>query len=796
MTDYYIVEYDNEALGPFVAEGVNLTWTGGVGFIVTVIDEGTVGRLIIALVSGPAPSNNDVITQGTVTADANGDALLLLYPAYFREDVQVANTGAITWTGPALGTTHSFNFDGQTANVVAGEILTFSGGETCEVITVESDIGVSGELSVRFISPTDQGLPADNDTFTGDIIGDGVVNGVIHDRAYTALWLHRLLSDLNDNGDISGNDDLSRVDPTPSGKDTDTIVNLLGLIAITDAVSQHMYGGSISQANGDTLYAGLNVQVTSPNADTQPVLIQDDGIITDYWKNAYNPHSIDGNVRILKKVREDGVDIDGKRIKGKLNEFGDNYFTGGTTIGTGVTALALFSSTDGNNTTPVGTVAGAPYNSIVLTEGFQNIDFNNGNGATPYGLKIDFGSASSLQTYERTKYIQRRGTAETVFGRNAALFDGINMNFAYDAESGNFAEDELVYWGTEIVFSLQGATSMIVGEVVTFAPSGAKGRLLYQNDAGATGTMVFDMEPGIDPTAADSMTGVTSGGDGDVDTVALESTAGSALLIALDDGGTIGNLYTQGLTGLAPANNQKIYAGTSHQTVLVNGVLSTRTVNNQFVGVYTGTNYQTNFGIAIDPTDAIVGDKMPNLLELTQEPPNNQTGKVTGLEIGDTVTIYPWDGVATDLNGDAEPDFNEALLTTALVSGVSTTAIVDAIPDNTPASGFLRIERDSDNNLDLIEYSSYTGLTYTLVGTAPSAAAIGNTVMRAFVDEEAIAAGTLSFTAVYGPGDTKVAIVVKNGYSAAKNGPIKPFPATANFSTTGFEVGAVRSSDA
>ena len=796
MTDYYIVRYDNEALGPFVAEGANLTWTGGVGFIVTVLDRGTTGELIIALVSGPAPVDADVLTQGTTTADTNGSSTLLLYPAYFREDVQVANTGAITWTGPALGTTHSFNFDGQTSNVVPGEILTFSGGETCEVITVESDAGVDGELSVRFISSTDQSIPADNDTFTGDLGGDGVVNGVVHDRSYTALGLHRLLSDLNDNGDIAGDDDLSRVDPTPSGKDTDTIVNLLGLIAITDTVSQHMYGGSIAQAGGDTLYAGLNVQVTSPNADTQPVLIQNDAIITDYWKNAYNPHSIDGNVRIMVKVREDGVDIDGKRVKGKLNEFGDNYFTGGTTIGTGVTALALFSSTDGNNATLVGTVAGAPYNTIVLTEGFQNIDFNNGNGATPYGLSIDFGSASSPQTYERTKYIQRRGTAETLFGRDAALFDGINMNFAYDAETGNFAEDELVYWGTEIVFSAQGATSMTIGEVVTFAPSGAKGRLLYQNDAGATGTMVFDMEPGIDPTAADTMTGVTSGGDGDVDTVALESTAGSALLIALDDGGTVGNLYTQGLTGLAPVNNQLIYAGTSHQTVLIDLAVSTRTVNNQFVGVYTGTNYQTNFGIAIDATDAIVGDKMPNLLEVTQEPPNNQTGKVTGLEIGDTVTIYPWDGVATDVNGDAEPDFNEALLTAALVAGVSTTAVVDAIPDNTPASGFLRVERDSDNNLDLIEYSSYTGLTYTLVGTAPSAAAIGNTVMRAFVDEEATVAGTLSFTSVYGPGDTKVAIVVRNGYSAVKNGPIKPFPATATFSTTGFEVGAVRSSDA
>ena len=109
MTDYYVANYDNEASGPFVAEGANLTWAGGVGFIVTLIDDGTTGKLAFALVSGAAPNDNDVLTQGATTANVNepiaGAAKLLLYPAYFREDVQVASSGSITWTGPALGAT-------------------------------------------------------------------------------------------------------------------------------------------------------------------------------------------------------------------------------------------------------------------------------------------------------------------------------------------------------------------------------------------------------------------------------------------------------------------------------------------------------------------------------------------------------------------------------------------------------------------------------------------------------------------------------------------------------------------
>jgi hypothetical protein len=557
-----------------------------------------------------------------------------------------------------------------------------------------------------------------------------------------------------------------------------------------------MYGGSISQANGDTLYGGLDVQVTSPNADTQPVIILNDAIKTDFWKNAYNPDSIAGNVRLMVPIRKNGVDIDGRRVKGKLLEFGDSYFTGGTTLGPGTTALALFASTDGNNQTAVGTVAGAPYNTIVLTEGYSTEDYNNGNGAVPFGLTIDFGSANALQTYERTKYIQRRGTAENLFSRDATYFDGINLNFGYDTLTGTFSEDEIVVWGTEITFSGQ-TTNLTLGEEVEFVGSGLKGRILYMNDAGATGTLIVDMAGNGLPLNTDTLNGLSSGGDGDVDTVGTNTAAGTGTLIADDTTGD--RLFISRLTGVVPVDNSEIYGRTSNADCLVAGTPSTRTINNQFVGVFTGSNFQTNFGIGIDSTDAIVGDIFPDLDGGSQQPPNNQSGAVTGLEIGDTATVYPWDGTSVDVNGDAEPNFDEMTLAVALVSGVSTVVDVGTgnIPDNTPAAGFLRIERDSDGNYDLVEYASHDGDDeFTLVGTAPSAAAIANNVMRAFIDEEATVAGSLSFTAVYGPGNTQVAITVKNGYTAALNGPIKPFKTDATFGASGFSVGAVRTSDA
>jgi hypothetical protein len=445
MPAYYNVVYSNRAGGSFVEEGAFVTWNAGAdsGFIVWDIPgtPTTSGKLGIAIIDGSIPPDAaDTLTQGGVTADVD-TSNVLLYPAYLRDDVSVTDTAGdidIAWTGPAIGATHSILFDAQTSNVVVGEILTFSGGQQAEVITVVSDAGATGELDIRILLDIDTfGLPVNNETFTG-------------------LELHRFLADLNDDETIAGDDDLSIIDPTASERQTNQIVRLLGLVTINDTVAQHMYGGSIEQGSGNTqtLYSGLGVQVTTPLATTIPVLIQEDAIVTEYWDNAYMPDSVAGKVRILVKTIENGVVIDGQRVKGKLLEFGELYFEGFTTLGTGETSLALFSSGDSNNNTAVGTVAGAPYNTIVLVEGYQTLDYNEGSGATPFGLSIDFGSASSLQTYERTKYIQRRGTAETLFGRNAQLVTGINRNFAYNNETGGpLSEDEILAYGTEIPYT-------------------------------------------------------------------------------------------------------------------------------------------------------------------------------------------------------------------------------------------------------------------------------------------------------------------------------------------------------
>jgi hypothetical protein len=803
MATYIHVDYDGQSGGEFTVEGALVTWTvpsSSSGFIVTDVPNGTAGTLKMALVSGVLPSNNAVLTQGGVTANANNESGAkienMLYPAYARPDMAVAASGAITWTGPALGATHSFLFDGQTSNVVAGEILTFSGGQTCEVITVVSDAGASGELDVRFIGNIDtNGLPADNETFTGDIAGDGTVDGVVHPRGYTPEELHRLLSDLNDDENIFGDDDLSMVDPTASERQTGVQVKLLGTININDTVAQHMYGGSIEQGSGNTqeIYSGLGVGVTTPLGDTQPVLIKEDGIITDYWKNAYFPDSVSGKVRILVKTVEDGVSIDGQRVRGALLEFGELYFFAGTTIGFGEVSLALVSSADGNNNTAVGTVAGAPYNTITLTEGYQNLDYNEGSGSTPFGLSIGFGSANSLQTYERLKYIQRRGTAETLFGRNAQLFTGINTNFAYDGEVGAIAEDDVLQWGTEVPFTGGTGTVVAVGDTVEGVTSNARGRVIFVDESAGVGTLILADTVGTFQNT-ESLTTLRGASEwtGTSGTVVNNTSSGQLLLVAKDDGGTTGNVYGQLLTGTIPVDGQTLFGATDGDTLDVNGAISTRTVNSQFPGSYTGSNYNPmNFGISIAVANAIAGDSFTNLLEATIAPPDNRSGSVTNLVLGDYVTVYPWDGVATDVNGDAEPDFNEMTTTALVTGGVSTTVVVGAsnIPANTPAAGYLRLERDSDGNYDLLEYSSWTNTTgtFTLVGTAPNTATNPANLFRALIDQAADAT-SLSYTATYTtPND--VAVTVRRGGV----NPIKTFKTTAEFGA--FSISTIRTPD-
>lgn len=438
MTDIKL-NYDTEASGPFTA-GENLTFGGGgVAELVLLYDQGTTGEMYCKMISGSTPLDNETITGGTSLATAllNGNSFVSRFPSKIAEDTSyTASNGNIRWTGPNLGTTHSCKFDGQTVNFTLGETLTFGNGSTAELIQ-QTDAGATGEIFFRMISIE---LPADNDTITGGSSGgNGNVDGAVHTRAYTPNNLHYWYADKGDDATFVGNDEQDRTKPRISQRVGVTDVLFLGTANIDDTMSYHMYGGSVTQGGGSpTEYNAAAIAVVDADGETQPVIIQNNALLsattTEYWKNAYMPNAA-SRVNILIKVNVAGTVTDRRVVRFRALEYFRNYFTApDPTLSGGITPVSLVATDDGNNATAAATVA--LWTDAVFTYGYATVDHNNGNGAQPYWAVGDLGTRTKPQFHERQKWVQRRGTAETILGLNAQLVVGNDLTFDFDGEAG------------------------------------------------------------------------------------------------------------------------------------------------------------------------------------------------------------------------------------------------------------------------------------------------------------------------------------------------------------------------
>jgi len=407
---------------------------------------------------------------------------------------------------------------------------------------------------------------------------------------YTVLELHRFLQDLADNAQASGDDLVDITSRTPSERQTDNIIKLLGDYNIDDDAAEYFYDGSILQGTGGTeaLYSGLMVLGAVNNKDTQLQVVQNNTLFqagSPFWGDqstgGYNGDAASGVLmRCLIKSRTAGADIDGRRIRVVSRHWGDTYDFFNVTLGVGESVAAIGTTPDAQNTTARGTVAAYTHVSN-LTQGYNTIDLNNGNGAQPYYSKWTYGADSSGDglkgVWEFIKYLSGDETAETLYGLNGFLFLGITHEFDYDNEaSGPFQELETLSWGT-----------------------------------GAT--------------------------------------AGTGLLLALKDDGLTGTMWIQLLTGVAPSDNLAFSGITSLATADVNGAPVLRTIPKIFLGSYTGTLIGA-FGVGVTALDLTASDTVQDLLGATQTPPNNVTFTVSGIVSGDYVLVGPRDGSGFDFD--------------------------------------------------------------------------------------------------------------------------------------------------
>lgn len=564
------------------------------------------------------------------------------------------------------------------------------------------------------------------DRTTGDIRYIGDDHGGASPSYATVIQFHRWLQDLADDASSAGDDELDITDTNPSGRDTDNIINLLGTYNITDAESEHLYDGSILQADGDDVWDGI---VNFGNSDVQIQIHQDGAVLADDWWNfsavGLNADAAQGiSHRFMLPVRVTGTDVDGRRLLGTCRRFGftnAEFGINGTSRGNNV--LALADSSDLNNTTIEATVA--TWTTIDnTTEGFVQLDVNNNGTNEDYYSQWNKDTYTINQFYERMKWLTREGSVSTIYGLNGELFRGITHEIDIDTNTGTFAAFEAVSW------------------------------------TGGTGQML----------AIDSVT------------------AGTKMWIQL-------------LTGIAPTDGLVI-TGVSTATAAVNATVTDRSslISKPFIGASTGSAIIGAYGVGIETDDLSSNDKVFDLTNTQVTPPNNVTFTVGGLvSAEDRVLVGPWDGVATDAEGNPEIDYNQLVTTVILNTDNIVTVTVGAgnIPTDTPSSGYIRVQ-DDNSFYRRLHYTSWenTGGTFTVDTvdgqedflTVPAAS--GNNLWIAYID--IIAAGTsAAFTGVY-LADRDLVVKVRDGGAS----PIKEFITSATLGINGGSSTAIRTSDA
>jgi len=345
-------------------------------------------------------------------------------------------------------------------------------------MAIGSDFEVQGDKDIRYI---------------------GAAHAASGAGYYTVLEVHRWLQDLADDASSTGDDYLDITKDTPSDKSFDTIINLINGYNIDDTAAEHIYGGSIIQAGGDTIYDGAQIVA---NAGCHVEIVQNGAIITnDFWNSipfgssnkGLNPDSTNGiSHRFMVKVRTGGADTDGRKLLFQTREWGKTYAefkVNGTSRGVNVVPLTY--ADDLNNTTASGTVAG--WTTIAnVTAGYNGIDVNADAADEYYYSEWNRATYSINQFYERMKYLSRRGTAETLYGLNGELFRGITHEVALTTpRTGTFSAYEAVSWGS-------GGTA-------------GTGQMLAIDSTTAGTKMWIQLLTGVAPSSSVTITGGTSG---------------------------------------------------------------------------------------------------------------------------------------------------------------------------------------------------------------------------------------------------------------------------------------------
>lgn len=306
---------------------------------------------------------------------------------------------------------------------------------------------------------------------SGNIYYKGAVHGAAGAGYYTVLELHRFLQDLADDASASGDDLIDITSVTPSDRSTDNIITVKtgyqlddANASATDAISEHLYDGSIVQEGDGTIFDGMLV-IAAEGMDLQ--ILQNGVIVTnDFWNTIPNGETTKGlnrdtangiSHRFLLKVDNAGTEIDGRRLIGMTRETGFSYSEfkiNGTSRGNNV--LALTYAADINDTTDA-----SGRTTITNTQGYRSLDISGDGTPEPYYSEWNLAGFTSKEFYERMKYITRRGETSLIYGLEGRVFRGVTHQLDGTQSSGTFVEPESLSWtgGTGQLLAIDSTTA-------------------------------------------------------------------------------------------------------------------------------------------------------------------------------------------------------------------------------------------------------------------------------------------------------------------------------------------------
>lgn len=228
--------------------------------------------------------------------------------------------------------------------------------------------------------------------------------------------------------------------------------------------------------------------------------------------------------------------------------------------------------------------------------------------------------------------------------------------------------------------------------------------------------------------------------------------------------------------GIAPVNTNVVTGSTSTAENTVSSAEKLATAAN-YIGVYTGTNWIAPKGVGFAASELIFGDSVTALDDQKPSVPQNVTLSLT---VNCDASDDPYCFLAEKDPVLAAPDYDKYSGTTQGVS-VSTVIVDTAIDADEPQTGYVGVKHTGRTYFTFYEYSSWTGSTFTLVGTTDAIGiTAGDDIFIAYFYEALVGTGatqTLSRSFVFNSGTRDFVGWVRHGDPSI---PDKPVPIAYN----------------